>query len=187
MEKKQSLISRESLGCRPVCVAGRGPRTVPHAPPTAAASSPHAPSAVRLQAVSCRPRRLCACRGRGEGYRRERERGVRRWVWCGSVVFLCKYVKKLDGSGSIRLEWSCGAAKTQLHPRSSFFRSSSANSTPKNGGSEPFGTVPVPGKLELEARAVPNGAFFSTLLSLSCVLLVHSLSQWMLLSHLNVG
>jgi hypothetical protein len=75
------------------------------------------------------------------------------------VAFSCKYTKILEGSGSFGVEWSCGVAKTQLHPRSSFSRSSSANSTPKKGESGPFGTAPAPGKLELGARVVPNGAY----------------------------
>nr|BAC21417.1 hypothetical protein [Oryza sativa Japonica Group] len=48
------------------------------------------------------------------------------------------------GSESFRVEWSCGAAKTQPHPRSSFLRSSSVNSTPKNRGSELYGTALAP-------------------------------------------
>ncbi len=89
----------------------------------------------------------------------ERRENGRREVGRGSsVAFLCKYTKKLKGSGSFGVEWSCGAAKTQLHPRSTNLWSSSANSAPKNGESVPFGTAPALGKLELGAGAVPNGA-----------------------------
>ncbi len=77
------------------------------------------------------------------------------------MEFLCKYVKKLKSSRSFGVEWSCGATKTQLHTHSSFFRSSSANSTLKNREPGLFGTTSAPGKLELEAGAVPNGTLFS--------------------------
>jgi hypothetical protein len=74
------------------------------------------------------------------------------------MAFWCKYSKIIKGSGSFEVEWSCGAAKTQLHPRSTNLWSSSANSAPKNRESIPFGTAPALGKLELRARAVPNKA-----------------------------
>jgi hypothetical protein len=51
------------------------------------------------------------------------------------VSFLCKYVKKLKGSGSFEVGWGgveLWSRKTLLHPRILFFRSSYANFTPKN-------------------------------------------------------
>ena len=74
------------------------------------------------------------------------------------MAFLCKYIEKLESSGSFRVEWSCGAAKTQLHLRCTNLWSNSASSAPQIEESVPFGTAPALGKLELRAGAVPNGA-----------------------------
>ena len=54
--------------------------------------------------------------------------------------------------------WS---SKTQLHPRSSFIRSSYANSTAKKEGSGLFDTAPTSSKLELGAGVVPNGTLIT--------------------------
>ncbi len=110
---------------------GQPPRCRPRTPPPSprAAASPHAaaePVLRRRQPARHRlPPNLAGEDGRGErGWEEEEFRG-------SSMAFLCKYIKILKGSGSFRVEWSCGAAKTQFHPCSTILWSSSANSVPK--------------------------------------------------------
>ncbi len=61
------------------------------------------------------------------------------------------------GRAVISWEWSCGVAFLPLHRASVSFWSDPHCSAPPFDESELFGTTP-PGKLELGAGAVPNGA-----------------------------
>lgn len=74
------------------------------------------------------------------------------------MVFFYKYTKKLKGSRFFWVEWSCRAAKTQLHPCNTILWSNSTNFASKNIQSVLFGIALALDKLELGAGAIPNGA-----------------------------